>query len=269
MGVDQENCFPRGRPASAAGVGAELWKSDVSFYESADTIAAALARAGKPADDDSVLYRATSSLLRDVIDAAGGVEQSHVRLRGAIACAQDKYDRWSEDFNVPPDSTVGLNDDATEDAWYALEELMIWGRTLDERLRRQSLDRARYPAGQGLIPALAEGARRDAVVNARSRLLAAGLKEARLLAGLNLHMQSLEGGSKGARVRSGRVVLPFPDLVSARVGHRSQLTFNDNRDGLSFADKLMAAVEQFMEDLIYALAAHIPERFKATGTAST
>src|SRR5436305_1948711 len=61
--------------------GMELWKWDVSRYESADAIRAALTRAGKvPVDDDSIIFDATRSLMHDVVDAAGGVEQAHGRL---------------------------------------------------------------------------------------------------------------------------------------------------------------------------------------------
>jgi hypothetical protein len=75
-------------------------------------------------------------------------------------------------------------------------------------------------------------------------------------------MQSIKAGSKGGRMRSGRIVLPFPDRVTAPVGHRWQLTYVDTRDAGSFADGLMAAVERFMDELISAFEEHVPERFK-------
>jgi hypothetical protein len=61
----------------------------------------------------------------------------------------------------------------------------------------------------------------------------------------------------------GRIVLPFPDRVSAPVGHRWELTYRDNRDAVSFADDLMAAVERFMDELISAFEQHLPDRFKS------
>jgi hypothetical protein len=45
------------------------------------------------------------------------------------------------------------------------------------------------------------------------------------------------------------------------VSHRWQLTHNDRRDAVSFADNLMAAVECFMDELIGAFEQHFPERF--------
>jgi hypothetical protein len=238
----------------------ELWKWDVSLYESRDGIVAALRRAGRPFDDDSILFEATRSLLRDVVDAAGGVERSHARLHQAMALAQEIWVRWCSEQGEMPDGT-GMSDPSVEDAWYAVEELLVWARTLDDRLRRPAMAK-RYP-DQGLVLALAGGPRRNAVIRARARLRSAGVKEARYLSGLNLHMQSIRAGSKGGTLRLGRIVLPFPDRVSAPVGHRWELTYRDNRDAVSFADDLMAAVERFMDELISAFEQHLPDRFKS------
>jgi hypothetical protein len=241
--------------------GAELWEWDISRYESADAIAAALRRAGHPSDDDSVVFHATHTLLPDVVDAAGGVERAHARLHQAMALGQETYMQWRSKLYEQEDLD-GMSDPAIEDAWYAVEELLVWARTLDDRLRRHALDWRRYP-DQGLIPALADGPRRNAVIRARVRLLAAGVDEARYLSGLNLHMQPIQAGSKSGRVRSGQVVLPFPDRATAPVSHRWQLTFNDNRDAVSFADNLMEAVERFMDELLRAFEEHLPDRFKS------
>jgi hypothetical protein len=240
--------------------GAELWKWDSSLYESTDGIVAALRRAGRPLDDDSILFEATHTLLLDVVDAAGGVERSCTRLHQAMRLAQETWVRWSSKLGEMRDGS-GMYDGSVEDAWYIVEELLVWARTLDDRLRRPAMDKRRYP-DQGLIPALADGPRRDAVIDARARLLSTGVNEARFLSGLNLHMQSIKAGSKGGRMRSGRIVLPFPDRVTAPVGHRWQLTYVDTRDAGSFADGLMAAVERFMDELISAFEEHVPERFK-------
>jgi hypothetical protein len=240
--------------------GAELWKWDISRYESASGIAAALRRAGHAFDDDEIVFHATHTLVPDVVDAAGGVERSHARLHQAMALMQDKYVEWRSQFG--DGDFDGMSDSSVEDAWYTVEELLVWARTLDDRLRRRALDWRRYP-DQGLIPALADGPRRNAVIRARDRLLTAGVDEARYLSGLNLHMQPIQAGSKSGRIRSGRVVLPFPDRVTASVSHRWQLTFNDNRDAVSVADGLMRAVERFMDELLSAFEEHLPERFKS------
>lgn len=54
--------------------GSDLWNWDVSAYESADGIRLAKTRAGRAFDDDNVVFEATFMLLRDVVDAAGGLE---------------------------------------------------------------------------------------------------------------------------------------------------------------------------------------------------
>lgn len=240
--------------------GAELWKRDVSLYESTDGIVAALSRTEGPLDDGLILSHATGSLLDDVVDAAGGAELAYARLHQAMALVQETVMRWSSTLDEMSDG-ADLTDPSIDDAWYTVEELLVWARTLDERLQRRAKEPRRYPK-QGLIPALADGPRRNAVIAARARLRFAGVNEARYLAGLNLHMQSTQAGSKLGRMRSGRIILPFPDQVTAPVSHRWQLTYDENRDVVSFADGLMAAVERFMDELVRAFEEHLPERFK-------
>jgi hypothetical protein len=75
-------------------------------------------------------------------------------------------------------------------------------------------------------------------------------------------MQPYRAGSKGGRVRTGRVILEFPDPVADSIDHQLQLTFDTCRDGASFADEIMAAASRFMEELITAFEQHVPERFK-------
>ena len=243
--------------------GTELWEWDASLYESADGIVASSARANRKLDSDEIAFEATRSLLPDVVDAAGGVESAFMRLQDAMDRAQAAYIRFSSQTGGPLPDGGGLVDPSVEDAWYSLEELLVWARTLDDRLRRPALDKRRYP-DQGLIPALADGPRRDAAIRARARLLGAGVAEARFLTGLSLHMQSMHAGSKGGLVRSGEIVLRFPDRVKEAVGHRWQLPYDDDRDGVAFANALMVGVERFMDELIAAFENHVPDRFKVS-----
>jgi hypothetical protein len=148
--------------------GVELWKWDVSRYESADRIRAALMRDGKlPADDDSILFEATRSLVHDVVDAAGGVEQAHQRLHRTMDDVRRVQAQYSASLGRSLEG-MGVSDPTVEAAWYAIEELLVWARVLDDRLRRDA-KRKGYP-DQGLIPALADGLRRDAIIAARVRL---------------------------------------------------------------------------------------------------
>jgi len=140
--------------------GAELWKRDASLYESTDGIIAALSRTEGPLDHGLILSHATGSLLDDVVDAAGGVESAHARLHQAIVLVQETVTQWSSTLGEISDGTE-MTDPSIDDAWYTVEELLVWARTLDERLRRPANDKRRYP-DQGLIPALrmARGAMR-------------------------------------------------------------------------------------------------------------
>jgi len=237
-------------------VGQELWKWDTSRYESIDGIIAALRRAGRPFDDDSVLYVATSSLLSDVVDAAGGIEYANIRLHECLERAQDAHAGYSITHSL---DDYYITDPDMEAAWYTVEELAVWARTLDERLKRAG---SKGRADQGLIPALADGPRRDAVIAARSRLLNGGLREARWLSGLNLHMQPTQAGFKRGKIENGRIILPFPDRLTGRVDHRWRLTYDDGRDALSFADNLMESVATFMDATLGAFEEHLPERFR-------
>ena len=105
--------------------GTELWNRDISWFENAEAIAAALRRADRPIDDELVLYEATRSLLPDVVDAAGGVERSHEHLHEAMVRAQETYIQWRSQFPELGDFD-GMSDPSIEDAWYAVEQLLVW-----------------------------------------------------------------------------------------------------------------------------------------------
>lgn len=246
--------------------GAELWKWDEALYESADGITQAYTRSGLPLGDDTVMADITLSLFRDVVDAAGGLERACMAFDTAVTALDEAYKdappRLGSDW-VESDPVHGkfFSDGAAEDAWYALEEALVWARTLDERLRRGATDRKRFP-DQGLIPALAEGSRRNEIIKARSELLSKGVSDARYLTGLSLHMQSMVGGTKNARVVGERLILPFPDPVQAPISHRWQLTYRQGRDARVVIPSLMLAVERFMDELIEILERNLPARFR-------
>jgi hypothetical protein len=114
--------------------GSELWNWDVSAFESADGIRLAKTRSGRAFDDDDVLAEATFTLLRDVVDAAGGLEAAYKRFGVAVASAQERLDKFVAKTGFSkssPEPELGWNfsDTTLEDAWYALEEMIIWART--------------------------------------------------------------------------------------------------------------------------------------------
>ena len=240
---------------SAAYGGSQLWQWDASSFESRLAIISSLQRGGADVvDDDDICVEATRSLLMDVLDAAGGVEGANIRIHEAMARVE--FEHRGEIGSSTLTNLRGVQHPATEQAWYSVEELMFWSRTFDERLCRKAHTKG-FPR-QGLIPALADGPRRDAVQAARTRMLHSTFGETRFLANLNLHMQSTNAGSKGADVQDGRLLLAFPDRVTGQIGHRWQLTYDDRRDAVSFADSVLTDVERFVDSMLGAFESHVP-----------
>jgi hypothetical protein len=267
------------------GFEAEVWKWDVGVYEGTD------AMRSRGLNDDEILIEVTKTLLWDVVDAAGGVLGAHERFTQSLALAQERYTQTAQEIDISegtpePNVRTFYGDVLLEDAWYSLEEMIVWARTLDERLKRRTFDRRRYqglipalrhrglipalaqrlkrrtfgrrPRYQGLIPALADGPRRQVVINARARLLNDhSMKEAKSFANMSLHTHSTEPGTKGqAEVRGGQLVLRFPDRPTQPVSYRWQLTYNEDREARSYADGLIRVVERFMDELLTAFEEH-------------
>jgi hypothetical protein len=254
-------------PASHAPLdfGEELWKWDPARYESAAGIRARLSATGRPFDNDDVMYYVTRNLVMNVVDAAGGIERAHTRITEAMAAAQATYAQWQQQHlannpNYVPSANTGMSDESVEDAWYSLEEMLIWTRVLEDRLKRNSPSKTGLP-DQGLIPALSDGPRRNAVIAARDRLTTAAFNEARHFVNLNLHSNPISLGSKMARVRNGRVGLDFPDTVAAPIHSSLELTYSSQRDGVDIATAIMTAVERFMDEMLTAFEANVPPRF--------
>ena len=122
--------------------GAEPWKRDVSLYESADGILAALSRTEGPLDDGLILSHAVGSLLDDVVDAAGGVEIAHARLHQAMALVQETVMRWS--------STLGEMSAWIHRSANAVAGFVIWpgARRVDARVVVMA-SRRRWRVGVG------------------------------------------------------------------------------------------------------------------------
>lgn len=165
--------------------GRELWVWDVTRYESVSGIRVARVRAGLPTDDDAVVADATRDLVIDLVDAAGGVKRAHGSLRRSAYEAQVGYECYVAG-NPAAAGDGAYNDlDHVENTWYFLEGMLVWVRILGDRLRRDAAT-AGCKIDQGLIPALAGGARKQAICAARDRILGVGGDEARCLATLNL-----------------------------------------------------------------------------------
>ena len=239
----------------------QLWKWDVTLYESVPAIRAARQRAGRPYEDGSVLSDVVQSIAPDVVDAAGGVEFEYERFRASLADAEaacaELITKSRE--GITPETLLSVPQ--LEDAAYILDDLFVWVRRLDDRLRRRPQPGGGCDIDQGLIPALTDGPRREAIIRAKSRLTAALLDEARHLVNLSLHMKSMEAGSKVGALVDSRLVIPFPDRVTNRINHRWELTYDHGCDAATVADQAMGSVERFMDEMIAALEHNIPARF--------
>jgi hypothetical protein len=76
--------FPEGARAHL-GFGVEYWKADPGLYEGFEQLEDRLKSLGRKTKKSDVAYQLTSHLLQDVLVAAGGVEQSILRLRAAVS----------------------------------------------------------------------------------------------------------------------------------------------------------------------------------------
>jgi hypothetical protein len=238
----------------ALGYPQEVWNDDLTRYESAEGLRALYQRLGRPAA--SILYDITSTLISDVIDAAGGIEGAVFRIHEALDRLNEVYAEWSK-ATEPLSDGSGIGDPSAEEAWYAVEEMIFWCRTLCERLQRDPV--VKGMPKQGLIPAMADGQRRNAVLAARETHLAP-VMALRYLANLNLHQQTIPAGSKAGTIAAGVVVLRFPDPLDHPIAHRWELSYSGGRDVVGVADEVMAALERFMDAMLGAFEDNIPAR---------
>lgn len=243
-------------------VPSELWLWERSRYEGADAVAAAVAACrGHMPDDETVVDRVVRSLLRDVVHAAGSVEYTFSRWTAVLEEMTSVLSAWQLP-SIRADTTH-FSHPTIDAAWYELHSLLVWVRTLGERLKRPS----KLPGfpDQGLIPALAIPELRSEVTEARSRFLQNGGHDARWLANLWLHSDPIHRGSPLAvQDTDGGFVLPFPDAVSSTVWDHTLLTYTQSRSAESVARTMFDATCRLMEETIAAFEANVPERMRST-----
>jgi hypothetical protein len=208
---------------------------------------------------DSSVWLA-SHLLDDVIVAAGGVERAIAQLREALGRLTD----YASIHNIKPKDRipVGLSHEASAEAWYAFSDVLSWSRTAVERLKRQPADRKRLPE-QGLIPALRPKRLRKRCDSLLNQLRTGPVGQARPLANFLLHSAMIQHPFSGVQINNaGGVVLPIPDAPSHPVSHWYLLTWNQNRDGFTFAEELWQAIQTFIDDLLDAFEKAVPKRLR-------
>jgi hypothetical protein len=241
------------------GFGVELW-ADVSAHPAAARLQA-LARAhGWNLDADDITYRITRPLLLDVIHAACGIEYTVEKLLAAI----DAVQRWVDDDPLPDSEAAEEIIGVSAEHWdvsYEVSNLVVWARTLVERLETKTRVGG-VEVRIGLLPALADSDRKDQVQRFHNEL--AGWVEAEgYLAGFVLHIGRLHGGTPSfRRERDGRVRFLLPDRPGDRLWSWEEFTYRQDRDARTVAVDLLGRVERFMDGLLTSLEQHVPQRFR-------
>ncbi len=251
--------FP-GAALARLGFGAEYWKGDPGLYEGFEQLEVRLRALGRKTRKADVAYHLTSHLLTDVLVAAGGVENSSLRLRTAVddLKAYVSKHQLSASHGIP----LGLGHPAAVTAWYAFSDVLTWSRTVVERMERPPGDRRKFPK-QGLLPAL-----KPKRLHSRCEKLLATLRDgpvgqSRNLANFVLHTALVRHPHTGAQLElSGSITLPVPDLPRQQVSHWYLLTWKAEQDGLALADEIWLSVQIFVDGLIDAFERSVPKRLR-------
>lgn len=236
---------------------------------------------GRSADDHDLVYYASSTLILDIIEAAGAVEYAVMKLEAAAAEAQ----QWVLD-NLPalqpevtrPQYGSWAGAPSVRPAYLEFNSVVVWVRGIQDRmdrgagasalsrvLRRIPIVRRRVPrrTRAGLINVLARGSLKDEVRRAH-RAFRRQTGEARLLANFGLHAARVQqnAGSAAAEILDdGSIVLRIPDRVTRPVDLFAEFSFTQGRDALRYANELLAAVDALMEALLGAFERARPKRF--------
>jgi hypothetical protein len=252
--------FPRVATAHL-GFGTEYWDPDPTHYEGWEQLRDRLAALGRTSTRRGLAYDLASHLLDDVIVAAGGVERAITKLQEALAGLKD----YVREHSIKPKDgipLVGLGHEAATEAWYAFSEVLSWSRTVVERVERQAGDRKKFPK-QGLIPALRPKRLRKRCENLFSKLRSGPVGQARPLANFMLHSALVRHPFSGVEVDSaGAIALPIPDAPIHPVSHWYLLTWNQGRDGVTFAEELWQAIQTFIDNLLDAFEKAVPKRLR-------
>lgn len=252
----------RNPAASLAPLGfpAEYWNSDPKQYEGYDQLDSRLRALGRRPRRSDLAYQLTNHLLDDVLVAAGGVEDSIMRLRVAIA----ELHSWIEENDLKADVGIphGLSHATAVTAWYAFSSLLTWGRTVIERMERPPGDRKRFPK-QGLVPALRPKRLRAKCERLLADLRASPVGQSRNLANFVLHTALVRHPYAGVQLEpSGSITLPVPELPSQQIAHWYLLSWHRQGDGLALAEEMWKAIQHFVNELIAAFEVATPRRLR-------
>lgn len=244
---------------AALGFGSEYWHSDAEHYEGWELLRDRQKSLGRKTKRRDLAYELASHLLDDVIVAAGGIENSIIRLRTHIVALENFVS--DQKLRATPGVPYGLAHDAATSAWFAFSDVLTWSRTLVERMERPTRDR-RLPR-QGLVPAIKPKRLKKRCEKLLHGLRAGPVGQARLLANFVLHSGLVRHPYSGVELApSGAIRLPVPDAPANPVSHWYLLRWSDERDGLVLAEELWDATQKFIEQLLEAFDTAVPKRLR-------
>jgi hypothetical protein len=248
--------------ASRAGLGrgAELWNPDPTHYEGWSELQNRLVALGRKPTRRMLVFYLQDHLLDDVLVAAGGVEKAVGRFRSAVA----DLERWvaEQGIQATPGVPGGVSHPAAIDAWYAFADVISWARALADRVQRRPLRRRDDP--QGLLPAIKAARLRKRVAALFDDLCRGPVGETRTLANFTLHAALVRHPLSGAALEtSGVVRLPLPDPLAPGVPAVWRLlTWQQNRNAVTFTEDLWVAVQEFIDALLAAFEKAVPKRLR-------
>ena len=248
------------RAHSKLGFGIEYWKTDLRLYEASEALKTRLKSLGRKPRKTDLAYDLCSHLLDDVLVAAGGVENSIVRLREAVA----NLSAYALEHELRARNGVpqGLSHPTAAVVWYAFSDVLTWSRTLVERVERPAGNRKKFPE-QGLLPAIKPKRLRKRCERLFAALKSGPVGQSRTLANFILHTALVNHPYSGVRLdEAGSISLPVPDLPNQRVGHWYLLTWAGEQDGIELAEQIWDSLQQFVEGLIGAFEKSVPKRLR-------
>jgi hypothetical protein len=250
--------------AEQLGTGYELWDLGRARASVHDRLAAKARALGRDYDDDYIAYMLSEHLLLELLNAAEGVERS---VEGMRANAAEANSVVAEYFASHPDRNLADGVDrhwaspVVVNVWFEFVHLLIWTRALQDRTSRRGLG---GDPQQGLIPAIAPGTLKDAVEVAFAAFQGGHAGEARLWTNYGVHAGLIPNpGTPTSRItRDGTLRFILPGPVTSPIDHWQELDFSQERDAMAFANELFEEVITFVDQVLDAFSAAVPERFR-------
>jgi hypothetical protein len=215
---------------------------------------------------DEVRPYMTHGLLAEVLFAAGGVERELRELRQAVGDGQRAAQepprpsvlvQVQQQASAPQGRTAArsfVSARPVREASYSFVNLLSWARATVERT-----DRPYQPGSSGragLLPALRPGELHDNVEAALQHLRTA-LLDSRSLSSYAFHAGAVPGDEKpgSGRLPDGDTLAPPAYSLTRQEPAVGALQFTEERDMLTCATDLMAAIEVFVNRVLDAFAA--------------